>query len=223
MLPNVIEATGIKLTETEPFKLKDIGFGLVVPILVGLLIIAFPTILRPGAIGIFTDQSPIPHIISFGFGQMLIFGIPVVLGLVWNKWAGGAAGFLTGSLWYLAMAGYSTLTYLEYGMTVNFFKDASLIMYIVVGVLIGYIAGALNNGSTSFKRMLGASLTAAITTGLMQFFVNYQFAIPENRAMTLGNPLYAFFLVMLPTVILGIIVPVVAKVMTWYGLQPLRH
>ena len=28
--------------ETEKFKLKDIGYGLVVPILVGLLIVAFP-------------------------------------------------------------------------------------------------------------------------------------------------------------------------------------
>jgi hypothetical protein len=214
--------TGRKM-EPEKFKLKDIGYGLVIPIIVALLVIAFPTIIRPGAIGIFGDQSPIPHIISFGFAQMLLFGIPIILGLIWNKWAGGAAGFLMGTFYYLSMAGYSTVTYLEYGVTVNFFKDASLIMYIVNGVIIGYISGSLSGGSTNFKRMLGAALTASIVTALLQFFVNYQFAIPENRAMTLGDPAYAFFLVMLPNVILGILMPVIAKVMTWYGLQPLKH
>lgn len=206
--------------EAEKFKLKDLLYGLVIPIIVGLLIIAFPTIIRPGAIGIFGDQSPIPHILSFGFAQMLIFGIPLILGLIWNKWAGGAAGFLLGTAYYLSMAGYSTLTYLQYGMTVNFFADPSLLMYIVDGVLIGYIAGALNNGSFNFKRMLGAGLVAAIATGLMQFMVNYYFAVDVNRQMTLGDPAYAFFLVIVPQIAVGVLMPIIAKVMTWYGLTP---
>jgi uncharacterized membrane protein YeaQ/YmgE (transglycosylase-associated protein family) len=110
------------------------------------------------------------------------------------------------------MAGYSSFTYLSYGQTWNFFEDPSLITYIVVGMLIGYIAGALNNKSYSFKRMLGSGLTAAILTGLIQYFVNYQFALEPNRNMTLADPAYAFFLVMLPQIILGILVPIVAKI-----------
>jgi hypothetical protein len=143
---------------------------------------------------------------------MILFGIPMFLGLVWNKWAGGAAGFLMGTIYYLSMAGYSTVSYLSYGQTWNFYADAGLLAVIPNGILIGYIAGALNNKSFRFKRMLGAGLTASITTGLIQFFVNYQFALEPNRAMTLGNVPYAFFLAMLPQTILGILVPIVARI-----------
>ena len=40
-----------------------------------------------------------------GFAQMIILGIPLVLGLLWNKWAGGAAGFVMGGIYYVANAG----------------------------------------------------------------------------------------------------------------------
>jgi uncharacterized membrane protein YeaQ/YmgE (transglycosylase-associated protein family) len=217
--------------EPEKFKLKDLGYGLVVPILVGLLILAFATVIRSGLLSIFPMETgnPIPHILTFGFAQMIRFGVPLILGLVWNKWAGGAAGFITGTLYYIANAGYATTTYASYGLVVNFWADASLIAYIVVGVLIGYIAGSLTNGSTNFKRMLGAGLTAAIVTGAIQTFANLYLSIQENRDMawgvppTIENALYAVFLAMLPMIVLGILVPIVAKVMTWYGLQPVRH
>ena len=213
--------------EPEKFKLKDLGYGLVVPVLVGLLILAFATVIRSGLLSAFPMETgnPIPHILTFGFAQMIMFGVPLILGLLWNKWAGGAAGFITGTLYYIANAGYAVSTYAQYGMAVNFWADASLLCYIVVGILIGYIAGSLSNGSTSFKRMLGAGLTAAIVTGAMQTFANLFLAIQENRDMawgvppTIENALYAVFLAMLPMVILGILVPIVAKVMTWYGLQ----
>ncbi len=43
-----------------------------------------------------------------------------------------------------------------------------------MAVIIGYMAGALNNGSTNFKRMLGAGLTAAIITrSNSSLFMNY--------------------------------------------------
>ena len=47
---------------------------------------------------------------------MIVLGIPLVLGLLWNKWAGGAAGFITGGAYYLASAGlytgyYASLTF----------------------------------------------------------------------------------------------------------------
>ena len=204
------------MTESGKLTPKNIFWAFVVPIIIGLAIIAFATVIRSGLLSAFPIEtgSPIPHILTFGFAQMIIFGIPLFLGLNWNKWAGGAAGFLMGTVYYLSMAGYSSFTYLSYGQTWNFYADAGLITYIVVGILIGYIAGALNNKSYRFKRMLGAGLTAAITTGLIQFFVNIQLALEPSRAMALGDVPYSFFLTMLPQVILGILVPIVAKIST---------
>ena len=50
----------------------------------------------------------------------------------------------------------------------------SMLGYLVNAVIIGYMAGALNHGSTNFKRMLGAGLTAAIITAVIQTFLNLQ-------------------------------------------------
>lgn len=157
-------------------------------------------------------------IFTHGFAQMVVFAIPLILGLLWNKWAGGCAGFIMGTLYYLAYAGYFTsLT------TLNMYRDPSFIgNYIVAGILVGYIAGALNNGSFNFKRMLGAGLTAAITAGVLQFVFNVTVALYGASEMSASDPLNAAFLTMLPMVLLGVIAPIVAKVMTWYGLSPKR-
>ena len=204
------------MTEAGKFSLNTLLWGLVIPVIIGLLIIAFATVIRSALLSAFPVEtgSPIPHILTFGFAQMIMFGVPLFIGLNWNKWAGGAAGFLMGTLYYLAIAGYSTVTYLEYGQTWNFFADAGLITYIVVGILMGYIAGALNNKSYSFKRLLGSALTATITTGIIQFIVNYTWALEPSRVMTTSDPGYALFLVMLPAIILGILVPFIAKITT---------
>jgi hypothetical protein len=204
------------LTEPGKFSLNTLIWGLIIPVIIGLVIIAFATVIRSGLLSAFPIEggSPIPHILTFGFAQMIVFGVPLFVGLNWNKWAGGAAGFLMGTLYYLAIAGYSTVTYLEYGQTWNFFADAGLITYIVVGILMGYIAGALNNKSYSFKRLLGSALTATITTGIIQFIVNYTWALEPSRVMTTSDPGYALFLVMLPAIILGILVPFIAKITT---------
>ena len=47
-------------------------------------------------------------ILTTGFAQMIVLGIPLVLGLLWNKWAGGAAGFIMGGMYYVASAGLYT-------------------------------------------------------------------------------------------------------------------
>jgi hypothetical protein len=213
--------------ETEKFKLKDIGYGLVIPILVGLLIVAFPAVLRPALDSWFPPPSMtsagspyafVTVILTHGFAQMVVFAIPLLLGLTWNKWAGGA-GFIMGTMYYLAYSGYFTSI-----TTLNMWRDPSFIgNYIVCGVLIGYIAGSLNNGSFNFKRMLGAGLTAAITVGILQFIFNVTVALYGASAMSASDPGNALFLTMLPNILLGIIGPVVAKVMTWYGLYPMRH
>lgn len=232
--------------ETEKFKLKDIAYGLVIPILVAVLIIAFPAIIRPALDGAFpppdmttgapgSDFAFITVIFTHGFALIVMFAIPVVLGLIWNKWAGGAAGFLLGTLYYLGYSGYynwfNLQGLLQYviadpsqikSLLPNLFADPSFIgNYIVGGLLIGYIAGALNNGSYNFKRMLGSSLTAAIAVGLMQFILNY--TVSFGAWMTQADAGFALFTALLPMIILGVIAPIISKVMTWYGLQPLRH
>jgi len=209
------------MTETEKLQLADILCGVVVPLIVGVIIIALPAIIAPGAAAMFGEMSPIPIILTIGFAQMVILGVPLFLGLIWNKWAGGAAGFLLGTLWYIANAGMYTFDYFAWGYTEwNFFRDVSFLGYIVNAMLIGYIAGSLNKKSFSFKRMLVSSLIASIITAVFQFILNYQFALEPSRNMTLADPGYAFFLIIVPQIALAIIVPIIAKVFTWYGIYP---
>jgi hypothetical protein len=234
--------------ETEKFKLKDIGYGFLIPVIVAILIVIFPAVLRPaldswfpppdmatGAAG--SSYAFITVIFTHGFALIVCFVIPVILGLILNKWAGGAAGFLLGTLYYVSYAGYyvaenarNFLTYVIADPTVantkamlpNLYADPSFIgAYIVGGLIIGYMAGALNNGSYNFKRMLGAGLTAGLTVGLFTYILNY--TVAYGAWMTRGDPWFSLFTTMLPMILLGIIGPVVAKVMMWYGLQPTRH
>jgi hypothetical protein len=205
--------------EAEKFKLKDLLYGLIVPIIVGIIIILFPAVLRPILDNAFPVTGPnafITVIFTHGFALMVMFAIPILLGLLWNKWAGGCAGFLTGTLYYLAYAGYYSIDAMF-----NMYRDPSFIgNYIVGGILIGYIAGALNNGSFNFKRMLGAGMTAAVTVGVLQYVLNY--TISYGAWMTQADPYFSAFTTMLPMVLLGVIAPIVAKVMTWYGIAPTK-
>ena len=162
-------------------------------------------------------------IFTHGFALMVMFAIPLLIGLIWNKWAGGATGFLTGTLYYLANAGYNIqYSVINFGSSPNLYADPAFIGdYIVCGILIGYITGALNNKSYNFKRMLGAGLTAAITVGVISFVLNM--TVSTAAWMARADPFTAFYQVLLPMVILGIIAPIIAKVFTWYGIYPGGH
>jgi len=224
------------LTEPEKFKLANILYGLIVPLIIGIVIVLFPAVLRPALDSWFPPADMITGdpgssyafltvIFTHGFAMMVCLGIPLIVGLLWNKWAGGAAGFITGTLYYLASAGYNIMYSIQYfgiDYAYNLYADPSFIGdYIVGGILIGYITGALANNSLNFKRMLGASLTTTITIGVFTFILNY--TVSFAAWMTQGDPLYAFFYTMLPLVILGIIAPILAKVMVWYGLIAGSH
>jgi hypothetical protein len=221
---------------TEPFKRSDLLYGLVVPLLIGIVIVLFPAVLRPaldtwfpppnmmtGDLG--SPYSFLTVIFTHGFAMMVCLGIPLIVGLLWNKWAGGATGFITGTLYYLANAGYNIMYSIQqFGIdyAYNLYADPSFIgNYIVGAILLGYIGGSLANGSLSFKRMLGASMTATITVGVLQFILGY--TVSFAAWMMQADPLYSFFYTMLPMVILGILVPILAKVMTWYGLIAGTH
>ena len=83
-------------------KLKDIIFGVVLPIIVVLVIIWFP--LNERRLLSLGFGGALQGIFVFGVQEVImIVAIPMIVGLMWNKWAGGATGFLLGSiyaLWY---------------------------------------------------------------------------------------------------------------------------
>jgi hypothetical protein len=187
------------------------------------VIVLFPAVLRPALDSWFPAGDPMtgagasPYafltvIFTHGFSLMVVLGVPLFLGLNWSKWAGGAAGFVTGTLYYLAMAGYNIqYSTMLFGSSLNLYADPSFIGdYIVGGILIGYIAGALNNKSFSFKRKLGAALTAAITVGVFTFILNY--TVSFSAWMTQSDAGFALFTALLPMIILGLIIPIISRI-----------
>ena len=211
------------------FKLADIFGGIIIPIILVILIYVLAVYVNVGGIyHVLGATNVIGVILVNGFAQMIILGIPLVLGLLWNKWAGGAAGFVMGGIYYVANAGQYNGLYASQGVTTyNFFGDISMLFYLVNAVIIGYMAGALNNGSTNFKRMLLSGLTAAIITAVIQLYMNYTISLEPARQMAQNSwvvdPVLAVVTNFVPSIALGVIVPILAKVMTWYGIQPQRH
>lgn len=210
------------------FKLSDIFGGIVIPLILVLLIYVLAVYVNVGGQYHVLGQDVIGVILTNGFAQMIILGVPMVLGLLWNKWAGGAAGFIMGGLYYVASAGqYNGLLATAGVTTYNYFGDISMLFYLVNAVIIGYMAGALNNGSTNFIRMIGSGLTAAMVTAFIQAYMNTTVALEYGRKMALdqwaNDPLMAIVTGFVPSIALGVIVPILAKVMTWYGMQPQKH
>lgn len=214
--------------EPERFKIADILYGIIIPMILVLLIYVLAVYVNVTGLhhvlGVEGTGGTLAIIFTQGFAQMIVLGIPLVLGLLWNKWAGGAAGFIMGGMYYVASAGLYTGYYQS---TYNFYGDISMLFYLVNAIIIGYMAGSLNNGSTHFKRMLGAGLTAAVIVAVIQAIMNYYVSLPPAQQMAqdtwatnLGQALLINFV---PNIALGIIVPIIGKVMTWYGLQPMRH
>ena len=209
-------------------NLSTIFGGIIIPIILVILIYVLAVYVNVGGQHHLLGQDVIGVILTNGFAQMIVMGVPLILGLLWNKWAGGAAGFVMGGIYYVASAGqYNGLFATQEVTRYNYFGDISMLFYLVNAVIIGYMAGALNNGSTSFKRMLGAGLTAAIITAVIQAYMNVTISLELGRQMAqnqwASDPLMAIVTGFVPSIALGVIVPILAKVMTWYGIQPQRH
>lgn len=215
--------------EPEKFKIADLIDAIVIPIILVILVFVLAVYINPtGLHHIIGEANVIAVILTQGFAQMLVLGVPLILGLLWNKWAGGAAGFITGGMYYLASAGQFNGVYASAGVTAyNFFGDISMLFYLVNAVIIGYMAGSLSKGSMSFKRMLGAALTASIITAVIQAFMNYNIALEPGRMMAQDSwatdPVLAIVINFVPSIALGVIVPILAKVMSWYGIMPQKH
>jgi hypothetical protein len=151
---------------------SDISLSLILPCIVGVLILAYPTVIADVLAPIHISLPPWlwggKEICAFmyaccmdagsGLAQsLLVSAIPIFLGLTWNRWAGGASGFLLSLLYTVGMAAY-----FEY-----FVPTLDWLGLIVSGMLAGYIAGALMErsrmrGNTTLKTMLIWSIVAAI-------------------------------------------------------------
>lgn len=182
---------------------NDIIFGIIVPVIVAIVIVAFASIRRllgPGAM----ESLGVVIGISMEITELtLIVGIPLILGLVWNRWAGGASGFLMGTFYAIYWMG--SLNRLEGGGTI-------LLAYIISPMLIGFIGGALNKNSEDFKRMLISALVATTIGGIMLLAI---FNLSPSNVVTGVD---AVLLNVLPRLLMGVIIAVVAKVFFWYGM-----
>jgi hypothetical protein len=191
-------------------KKSDVIFGVILPVVVALIILAWPTVLS-SALSNIDPSYTLNAIFVDGFAEaVMLVGVPMFFGLLWNQWAGGASGFLLGSIYAL----YWSIQYQGIGYLPN---DISLLGYLVGAMVTGYISGALNKGSTSFRRMLFAGVTAGIIGGLLQFLTAYISPI----GMVTDIP-YVAFITLLPRIIYGIVIPFLAMVFTWYGITPKR-
>ncbi|MGD6852113.1 MAG: hypothetical protein ACQCN6_08650 [Candidatus Bathyarchaeia archaeon] len=182
-------------------KLRDILLGIIAPLIVCLIIVWFPLNeqnmmnLNPALQGIFV----------FGVQEVImIVAVPMIIGLVWNKWAGGATGFLLGSIY--------ALWYGLYGIaSPSWIHNMGLLGYLLSAMLIGYIAGALNKKSTQLSRLIFSGFMAALVGGLFLFLVD-QFASP---LYVYG--FYGLFITMTPRLIFGIIMPLIVWVFVRHG------
>ena len=178
---------------------SDVIYGVIAPVLVVLLIVLISMLgsLFGGGFGIVRG-------ITMEIQELVIIAaVPLLLGLVWNRWAGGASGFLLGSLYAL----YWAPIYDAYrgGGTI-------LLGYVVSAMLIGYMAGALNRRSENFGRMLISGLVAATIGGVLLF------GVLHLSSMNVVRGVDGFLLTVLTRTGCGAIMPVIAKVFMWYGM-----
>jgi hypothetical protein len=187
---------------------KDIIYGIVAPVLVVLLIVGVSQLSRLFGGG-FEGLSGAVFGITMELEELLVIAaVPLTLGLVWNQWAGGASGFLMGSIYALYWAdSYHS------PMAGNFTGAGTVLLaYILSAMLIGYMAGALNKHSENFRRMLISGVTAATIGGILLFAI-FQLS-PANVITGIDGLL----LTVLSRTACGLIIPVIAKVFMWYGI-----
>jgi hypothetical protein len=178
---------------------NDIIYGIVAPILVVLLIVGISklSLLFGGGFGIVTG-------ITMELEELVVIaGVPLVLGLIWNRWAGGASGFLLGSIYALYWA--NSFNGIQGSGTV-------LLAYIISAMLIGYMAGALNKRSENFIRLLISGVVAATIGGILLFGVS------QLSSANVVTGIDGFLLTVLTRTACGAVVAVIAKVFMWYGM-----
>ena len=203
------------------WKLSDITWGILIPSLVAFLIIVFPWEISGILLGV-DPEGTLNAILVEGLGQaILIVAIPLFAGLIWNKWAGGAAGFLLGSIYALyvndtyAAWAYATPDFGAFNPhTMMLAGSITVLGYVVSSMLVGYMSGALNRGSYSFRRMVVAALIAGIIAGIFELWTGL---LDGPMITDVG---YSAFLILLPKLIYGIIIPIFVTLFGWFGISP---
>ncbi len=183
---------------------NDILYGIVVPVLVVLLIVGISQLGRFVGGG-FEGLGGLVIGLTMELQELLLIcAIPLTLGLVWNRWAGGASGFLMGMfyMFYWADALRSMRG-----------SGPILLAYILSPMLIGYIAGALNKHSENFKRLLISGVVAASVGGVMLF------GIDQLSSVNVVLGIEGFLLTVFPRALTAVVIAVVAKVFMWYGVS----
>jgi hypothetical protein len=210
---------------------SDISLGVIVPILIGVLILAFPTVIKDFLATIHISfppwiwggpEIPLQHILTIGTAEAILTGgIPAVLGLIKGKWAGGASGFLCSMFFTVGMAAYYGAAY--------FVPTADWLGVIVSGMLMGYITGALmeyfiKRGSVGFKWMLIAALVGAIVATIFTTQTYIWFSPMFSMGIdgmtywdSVGLAYFTYAAIYGVWAILGVIA---AKVAYWYGVMP---
>jgi hypothetical protein len=137
---------------------------------------------------------------------LVIVAIPLLLGLVWNKWAGGASGFIMGAFYAL----YWADSYRSPFSGSAFGANTILLGYVLSPILIGYLAGAMNKRSEHFMRMIITGLFATTVGGFLLFGIFH--LSPINVVTGIDG----FLLTVLTRTACGAIIPIIAKVFMWY-------
>jgi len=190
---------------------SDVIYGIVVPLVVVLIIVGLSLVgsflMRGGGMG--GSMGIVIGIISEIEELVITVAVPLLLGLVWNRWAGGASGFLMGSI-------YSMWYAVRYGLYGASFRGAvnlgpTLLGWVLSAMLIGYMAGALNKRSENFRRMVIAGVVATTVGGVFLFGM---FQLSPSNVVT---GVVGFSITVLTRIACGAIIPVIAKVFMWYG------
>src|SRR4030067_2539779 len=134
---------------------SDIIYGIIVPLVVVLVIAGLSLVnsllMRGG--GMSGSSGIVIGIISEIEELVITVAVPLLLGLVWNRWAGGASGFLMGivwSMWYAVKYGLYSGSFRGGG---GIYLGPTLLGWVLSGMLIGYMAGALNKRPDNLRRM----------------------------------------------------------------------
>jgi hypothetical protein len=183
---------------------NDIIFGIILPVIAVFVIVLVSKLqsLIGGEPGIVLGLTM--EILEL----VVIVGVPLALGLLWNQWAGGASGFLMGTFYALYWA--------------NSFHGAHgsgtvLLAYVLSPMLIGYMAGALNKRSDNFKRILISGVIASTIGGIVLFTI---FQMSSANVVT---GIVGFALTVLARILAAVLTAVVVKVFFWYGMGAQKH
>jgi hypothetical protein len=212
------------------YVFSEISIALVLPIIVGVLIMLFPTVIEDflATIDIYFPEwlwggpeVPLEYIITIGITEgLMTCAIPVVIGLTWSKWAGGAAGFLLSLLFTLSMFAFYA------DIPGAFMPTADWLGLIVGGMLAGYIAGAIMEhyrmlGSKSFKHILISTAVAAtvvtvfVTVTYVWFSPAYTM-VEYTEAAFWDAVSFSIFVYVAIYGVWGLFAAIAAKVAYWY-------